>query len=241
MPWAQANRDLLVTLTFVEPAGKTPIQPDPGSVVLSVYANDGTPLAGFDAVAQPNPAGTSIDVLVPGASNAIASGLTLENRFIEVLYRYQGNPQQLQYNYSLSQRIPMTVTSDDVRGLLGVTVDELPDSDINLLEAYYTLNIGADILPYLTGGTAKALTANRIIALNAAILLAPSLPQRLLQSQKSEDSSASRFSNAHGYKLVETLYQEFNASIQDLLSDVITFTTPTLFAVTVPTDRVTGQ
>jgi len=44
----------------------------------------------------------------------------------------------------LSAFIPFTVTSESVRTYLGISIDELEDHEIDLLQAYHTLVLGVE-------------------------------------------------------------------------------------------------
>lgn len=234
--WHLAGSDITIRLSFE--SGGVPIVPDSGTPQVIVRGADGSVLLGPDPLVV---TGTFLDYVVSGTLNTPAEPTALETRFVHVYYQHNGFPRTLRHNYRLTPFIPLVCTEDTVRGHLGLTIEELEDHEIDLYEAYYTLLDKVTTLPeLLTTGTSASLRANETIAIQAALLKAASLPNRIAASQDSADSSFSRLSKVDPYRLIA----ELEGKLQGLVASFNTSgdaTPPVIFLVgTRTTDPITG-
>jgi hypothetical protein len=78
---------------------------------------------------------TQASYQVSGVWNNLTVGNTVENRFVTVQFIYAGQSYRKDLVYRVSEFIPMTTSPDEVRGFLGLEMSELPDKDIDLLQA----------------------------------------------------------------------------------------------------------
>lgn len=235
--WHLTDTAVTIRLEFL--VGGVPIIPDPDSVKVTLRGADGAVLSGPTAFLAP---GTYLDYTVSAGDNTPAVAGTLETRFVHGFFTYQGFPHTVRFNYRLSPFIPMTCTEDTVRGLLGMTQDELEDSDIDLFQGYYTLLVKVPGLPnQLVSGDATALAANDAIAVQAALLKAESIASRFSSSQEEADSKFARLSKFDPYRLVQELSGKLEALVSDLAGTTSYAAAPTLFVVAArTTDPITG-
>ncbi|RQR63891.1 hypothetical protein DIE18_07095 [Burkholderia sp. Bp9125] len=242
MQWFQAGEDLTFEVELM--AGGVQAQPDAGSVTYTVRDQSGAVLAGLDHAALDVP-GTTAQILLPAHVNGITAGNDTETRFVFLAFKTSGQSRQQQVAYGLHPFIPMSADADAVRGLMGVSVDELPDEAIDLIPAYYSLraDYGTDFTNALVVGDSRTRSAaNRALAARAAIDALPSFQLRLVQSKQVENSNFSRWDWVDLDKLKEDLTTQLGASLAQL-SDTLARTvavTPTIFVVSSPTDPVTG-
>lgn len=235
--WHLTDTAITTRLEFM--VGGVPVIPDPDSVKVTLRGADGAILSGPTTFLVP---GTYLDYTVSAGDNTPAVAGTLETRFVHGFFTYQGFPHTVRFNYRLSPFIPMTGTEDTVRGLLGMTQDELEDSDIDLFQGYYTLLVKVPGLPnQLVSGDATALAANDAIATQTALLKAESLASRFSSSQEEADSKFARLSKFDPYRLVQDLSGKLEALVSDLAGTTSYAAAPTLFVVAArTTDPITG-
>lgn len=242
--WQLAGKDYSTTVTFRDARG-TAVAPDTDSVYLTVMDNIGGLIT--DDVQQ-TVTGNQLAVTVLAADNALTGPNVVENRFIKLRYKASGIPCEISDSYQLTSFIPMTANVNSVRGMTGLTPEELPDGEVDLYQAYYTLadyltNEKGDtntLVSYLTSGTTKSLKANQLIAIQAALDIAPGIPNRIAATQKTENAEFTR-NRIDVNQLVKDLRANRESLITQLLTtDLSTIPTKTIFVVTQPTDPVTG-
>lgn len=199
--WFEANTDVTVPIDFIVDGDF--VTPDSASFV--VRGHDGTQLI-TGAVADGK-------ITIPAASNVITA--SWENRYISVFFIYAGGTHSLKISYKLSDFLPLSVTPQSVRDLLGVDDRELPDSAIDLTESYFQIldQSGSAISDALTLTGPRNRAVNMAITLQAALNILPSLPLRLMITVREEDSSASR--------LKEIDFDKLEASLKSALADLL--------------------
>lgn len=178
--WFEADTDVTVPIDFIVDGDFV----DPSSATFIIRDHTGAQLD----------SGPVIDgqVTVPAALNEILD--PWENRYISVVFSYNGGTHFFRESYSLSEFIPLSARPRSVRDILGVDQKELPDDAIDVTEAYFQLldqrgPAFSEALS-LTGERNRAL--NQAVILQAALNVLPSLPLRLMITVRTEDSSASR-------------------------------------------------
>lgn len=245
--WNLSGEDFTLKLTFKDRLGVA-VLPDTGSVRLTVRDHAGVALTSFDNLLLVV-TGNQYELTIPGSDNTLGVGNQLENRHIRVTYLVNGQAMQIKDSYKLCQFLPFAVVENDVRALLGLTYEELPDTDIDLYSAYFTLDdylttvklTTTPLKDYLVAGTVKSIKANQLVAVQAAIDILPSIPQRIADTQKTENAEFTRNQKVDPYSLSKQL-EGMKADLTNALLtvDPNAFTTPTIFAVSTPTDPITG-
>jgi len=213
--------------------------PDPATnVVLTVRNKAGTVLHTASQVS----AGSLYNFAIPALTNTLTGSNTVEARFVKVSYILEGATQTLTEIYQLSAFIPFTVTSESVRTYLGISIDELEDHEIDLLQAYHTLvgTYGSNFTtPFATEGT-LSFAANKAVAIQAAIDLAVGLPQRLAQKSDAEKASFQRATKFDPYKLIARLNEELAEALAVILPTATTEVGAANFSVSGGVDPFTG-
>lgn len=183
-----SNRDITVNVPF-ETDGE-PFVPDAGSLVYSLTAPDGTALVSSQAISTTD---TSVNITVPSIHNVMSAALS-ELRFIEVSGRNANRPFEITLAYRLTPRILMTVSPDAVRGFLGVDAGELPDRDIDLIDAFLELaEQVSNPLTLISQDTEAGRNFNKAVVYKTVLNILPSLPQRLSKSETDGTSKVDRF------------------------------------------------
>ena len=239
LAWVLTGSDLTTKVDFQ--VGGALVIPDPGSVYLTIRDNAGAPIAPYNNQPQ-TVTGTYLELVIPALVNTPATPGVLESRYLLVAFTYEGRPYTLRQSYRLSPFLTMTVSEDSVRSYLGLMPEELENGEIDLYGAYYEL-LGrvSSLATLLQAGTAQSLRANKAIALQAAILLAPSLPARYAQRVVDADSEFARATKFDPNELVDKLEAELDDLINDLTAlDPAAVTNPTRFLVGTRTDPITG-
>src|SRR5579872_7108122 len=137
-----AGDDATLRVDFVSPTGT--LLPDAGSVSYRVYGTDGSPLAGPTSVATSD---TGVTLTIDGALNTIEPPRIFEKRIVIVKMASNGEPFVFQTDYRVIPFLNMTASAADVRSVIGATSDELPDEDIDLLQAYLLVRDAAGAAP----------------------------------------------------------------------------------------------
>lgn len=213
--------------------------PDIGSIKLTIRDYTGVPLAGFNHAVQADVLGTSVLLNVPQSANLVNEGV--ENRFVRVNFRVGGIPCIWSDAYKLTAFLPISVLPSDVRNLLGARDKEIKDDEVDLYEAYFTLlrsNSGINIALVQTDD--RAMFANRAIALQAALMLLPSMPVRIMKEDALNNASQVR-ATIDWEKIKAALLAELAVAIGGFLPELSTgFTLNALFIKSNPTDPVTN-
>jgi hypothetical protein len=237
MKWFQAGEDLTFDIEII--VGGVPAQPDDGTVTFTVRDQSGAVLGGLDHQPLTVP-GTTASISVPAGANEIAG--ESESRFVTLSYIAGGQSRQQQTAYGLHPFLPIEATEDAVRGLLGVSRDELPDDDIELVPAYYDLKTdNGDVFSNaFTATDRKRQQANRALALRAALDALPSLQLRVFSAKQVENNSVNRFGSVSFTRLRDDLLQQLRQALNGVKGNT-TPTYPTLLKVATSTDVITNQ
>lgn len=213
--------------------------PDPATnVVLTIRNKAGLVLHTASQVS----AGSQYSFVIPALTNTLTGSNTIEARFVRLKYELGGGTHQELQNYQLSAFIPFTVTSESVRTYLGISIDELEDSEIDLLQAYHSLvgTYGSNFTtPFATEGV-LSFAANKAVAIQAAINLAVGLPQRIAQKSDAEKASFQRATKFDPYKLIAKLDEELAEALAAILPTASTEVGAANFSVSGGTDPFTG-
>lgn len=214
------------------------VRPDPSSVAITLRKEDGEILDGWDAQTFPDDGTTGINFVVPVEFNL--STEEIGYRFVEVSYLFQGKPVTHSFSYALIEFIPLHVTPQTVRGLIGSQYKEVPDSDIDVVQAFFDLRKmygpGFEVAVRAISYNAYA---HRAVALKAALNLLPSLQTRLWKQERNDTSEWQRFS-INLEDLRASLQADLEAALGEI-TDLESITTDySLLMVTSPTDIITN-
>lgn len=240
LSWVIAGSDLTYKVDFF--VGGSLVEPDPGSVYLTIRDNAGNGIAPYVHQAQVV-TGTQLDLNIPGLVNTPVVSGTLEARFVIVEFLYQGRPYAVRQTYRLTPFLLFSADEATVRKHLGLMPEELEDFEIDLYQAYYELLTRVPALgTILQAGAVSALRANDALAIQAALLIMASLSARYAQKVSSADSEFSRATKFDPDRLIADLMASLDTLVNDLTAvDPTAVNTPTLFLVTTrTTDPVTG-
>lgn len=170
-----------------------PIIPDQGSVKFTLRDNAGQVLLSKQDVTM-GAASTEASYTIPAVYNALGAG-RFSTRTAIVEFTKSGRPVSVKLSYRLAPWLNTTVTPDDVRAFIGVDSGELPDSVIDITDAYLAVEgvVGETALTTaLAGADQTQLRANDLILARAVLLQLPGLPLRLSQNESNGVFSAQR-------------------------------------------------
>lgn len=183
---------LLVSLVV----GGQPSIPDQGSVKYTLRDHSGAAIEGMVEIpVETGPAAFQFTIEIPAEHNTLAPGKRFERRLVHLTYTQSGVARGQRLQYRLIPFLNYSVTPNEVRSFLGVNASELPDEDINLLDAYFAVEaqVGQNALEdYLSSGTTSELAANTMIRMRAVLDLIPSLKQRIAQQESSGQKAFTR-------------------------------------------------
>lgn len=171
--------------------------PDANSVFWSLYDSTGALLSGPTAITTLS-TDTGVTVAVVGTSNAIGGGRRFDKRFVVVTFTSGGQGANVTRNYRIVPLLNMTASNDEVRSLIGVDSDELPDEDIDLVNAYFLLEVDAGQAPLaaaLASGTRLEIIANQAILGQCVVELFSGVPQRVGMIQRDGTLAFQRFAS----------------------------------------------
>ena len=224
-----AGADVTVDVLFEQ--GTDTVIPDVGSVKYTLYSNAGAALA-TDVAVTTTVDTTEVAIPVLAANNAITGDF--EVRTLIVNYKVNGGSRQQQVQYRLIPFIPLAVSCDDVRALVGFSKKELPDSDLNIYTAYLEVvdDVGLEfVTPALTAKDNTTLSLNRAVVCRALIAILPSLQMRALHRAKRKTAEVSRFSKIDFGALADWLWDLYLQAIDVLDPEDITLLGGGLLAV----------
>lgn len=227
--WFEAGTDVTIPIDFIVD-GEFVV---PDAATYKVRAHDGTVLASGALSAS----ATSEELAIPAANNSISSDW--ENRYVQVEFTSGSKVFHRNISYKLSAFIPLTASPDMVRGTIGVNERELPDKDIDLIEAYFSLveNHGSGITEALTERGARNAAVNEAVVVKAAIRIMDSVPLRAMLTVRTEDSSASRSKDVDFSALSDSLQARLAVLINTATN--VTPTSPLIFEFSTPADPFT--
>ena len=184
---------------------------------------------------------TGVNINIAGGANA--KTLSYEVRYIDVSFTYEGNVYTVSDFYVIRDSIKLPLSKSAVRAVLGVTEGDIPDENIDLFSAYQevqddagtsvsldnVLQSGSALLPYMLDS----------IKLKAAIRLAVSIENSMVQMEQADNSLYQRFQRIDFLALRSTLVGMYDQSLRKLLGGDDP-TTPVLSLLAFDVDAVTG-
>lgn len=245
---AITNEEVSFDLLFLT-AGEF-VTPDENSITLTLRKSDGTILSGLQDFPLPTLTPNTAQLVttvpgditysnavlkLPGSLNTIGS-TSFETRFVCVKFKVEGASQEYSFPYVLRPFIPLLVTKEDVRSLLGAKYQEVPDSEVDLFQNYQHLvtEYGLTFTEALTTDSTSTLAANNAVALRTALGLLPGLPAKLTKIEANSDASTERGRIDYAV-LKENLENAYAAAIATLQGTGTPVTHPLLGLTSVST------
>lgn len=211
----------------------------PSSATITVQKNDGGATSVSDE-ALTIVSNTTYSVFeIPSTDNDAV--LPQEIRFITVEFIYNGAIYTVSDLYLLTDSILIPVTFDDVRALLSMTSEELPDSNIDLMYAYNELDsdLEGTLSSLISSGSTFLSKIQKAIAAKAAINSCQAIELMIYQSEQSDNTLYKRFSQIDFEALIARLSGIYNSAIESITeTDSII---PTVFIAITGTDALTGE
>lgn len=221
------------------------VQPDPGTVKVTLRDTDGLSFEGWLDKVLPDPMGTSVSLVIPGEVNTLQDSSEIEVRYVRLTFKVEGRPRAVNITYRISPFVPLQASPEGVQALLGATEKEVPASSIDVLAAYYKLmETYADTLGRGIKSTKASanIAANKAVELQAALEQMPALSAKLMQSESQDNAMYTRMKvdlpalhRALEIQLAETL-----KAIGDSLDGASQEAILSLMLLTTPTDVITG-
>lgn len=181
---------------------------------------------------------------IPAASNTLSKPL-FEKMVIEWEYTTASAAVDGSISYIIHAPIEFPVNTANVRNMLGVDEDELPDSDINLFEGFMAfkqrLATTADLTPYTSSGDLNSFKIAKAIEAATALLLFPTLQVRLPKKYDSGTSAYERWTNIDWEALAEELETYLAAGLLVVDPDYDFYSDTAIFVLSDRgTDAITG-
>jgi hypothetical protein len=241
--WATAGEEVTLNLNF-KLDGQFVI-PDAGSLKVTIRDNSGAVLPDWNKASVESEGKTQQLLTLPSALTFVPSSSDMEARYLSIEWTVLGTHCTMSEVVKLVPFIPIQANPNMVRNLLGATDEEIPDSDIDIYEAYFKLlSKYPEYLPLgLRSARASACyPANRAVALTAALIQVPALGAKLSQSETHETYSLVRM-KVNMEELKKELTTLLASAVSDMLEALTGSTSevnPTLLSLSTPTDVITG-
>jgi hypothetical protein len=222
--------------------GQNILIPDSGSMEYTVYDNSGQPITGLTAVAVSGVNQKNL-ITIPSAAQTVAGGKEFEQRTVVFTFNSALAPHTKTYSYQVTPFLNHHVTPEQVITVLGVQEGEILYDQVELLPAYFDAKQRlTDIDAALSSGTTTQTKANDLIAHLAAIRLIQTLELRAWRRFGSDAQAYQRFDTVD----FDGIRRRVSGQIEMLVSDIegddlVTTAAGILFAVTQPTDAITGE
>lgn len=231
MKWFYGDRDVSIGIDYM--VGDQYVLPT--SATYSIRSYDGSEL-----VSGSLPAASTSEPLLIGAVHNGLNGNDFELRFVAVFFSYNNQTYHHFDSYGIFSFIPLSVTEQDVRREIGLDRSELLDEEIDLVQAYFTLVSlhSTSFTDAFNAGGVRSLSANRAVAIQAAIDVADSLPLRTFSMMRSEDAEMQRFAGMDFEALAIALRTKLTTELQ--VAKNISAATITIFDLSTPTDVITN-
>lgn len=218
---------------------------DQGSLLVTIRNSEGVAFEDWNKTPLPDSDKSQVSLTIPASLTFLESSEQMGAVYTLLEWKVEGTPYRSQGVVRLARFAPIQATSDGVRNRLGAGEQEIPDSAVDLYEAYFQLLVlYPDTLPSAlrSGIAAACLSANNAIELQAALVQLPSLGAKLSQSEAQENTSKTRMKldlDKLEVSLKALLDKELK-SMETTMLGLETLTTVTQILVVIPTDVITG-
>lgn len=233
------DRPLLIRVDFVDAHGYD--LTGVNTVKYTLYGHSGSAIRQDVAVSvAENAKYTSISLL--SSDNTISGSRRFEKRQLFVSWLSQGNEYTVVKRYRILPFLNYSVAYDDVRALLGLNSDDLNDDEIDIFSAFLSIDgeITTSVLTTaLASGTSLEMSANRLIAIEAALLTIPSLELRTAASVVDGNRRWDRFRTPPDWNAIASRLGAMKAQALATITETAQ-DSPTLTLMSTPTDVITG-
>lgn len=231
-----------VSLNIIFEANGQTLVPDTGSVKLNLRNHEGTLLITNQTVTVGSGL-TSASVLIGASHNTLTVDQKFARRVAQITFTSGGQTYNIYKTYRVNAWLNHDVTPETVRGLLGVNVNDLPDSSIDILKAYLLVELqlseyAIDINDKLIAGDIGAINTNKTIACSAALDCLASLRLGVAQQEENGALSFSRFASIDWDALEASIRCQLEEAFEQVVDEETT--SPTLIVFTTRTDPITG-
>lgn len=164
-----------------------------GAIAWTLKDETGAAIA--NGTVTPPSGAVSVELEIPAIHNTLASGVYSGYRDLSWSYEVSGVTIQDVVRYSIEALAPWGASMDGVRRKLGLASDELPDSEISLIGAYYQLltSVGDPDVSSLVPTPSQAYRLRDAVEAMAGLMVLPSLQLRAAQKQSSGTDTWQRF------------------------------------------------
>ncbi|WKV22014.1 hypothetical protein Phage2-1_00013 [Achromobacter phage 2-1] len=241
MQWGFVNEEYSFTVQAT--VDGVPVISDDGKAWIYTRNQAGDPVEPWDSPVTMD--GTSVFITLPESTMTVGSGNETEARHVMIRYTSQGAVYERRITVGVTPFISIEADADMVRSVLGVSAEELPDTDVDTISAYYDLKSRYKT-PFVSkvkdGITSIRRGANQLVAITAALEVIPSLQLRTYQTRQDENAMFTRFRGIDWDRLIGDLQARMGEILVDIgIVGDVTELYPTLFIVSTPTDPVTNQ
>lgn len=185
----------------------------------------------------------SASINVPAANNTRAGGAPLRiTRVLTWSYLTGGATRAGRERYFVEGSIPFPVSEDGVRNLLGAPSHNLTGDEIDLIGAYWRIEDeagAANLLTFASTDGPSATVIARGIEASAALEVLLTMPARLAQKESSGTDTFQR--GLVDWALLQTRLEQLVRTAVSLVNAQLEFDTGSIFVLTNPVDRFTGQ
>jgi hypothetical protein len=197
---------------------------DEGTVTWTLRDQAAVPIVGAVGIAIPNAAGADT-ALVPTTALQNTKGATpSENRFLALTWLSSGATQTLVVPYILIDWMPLRVQATDVISIVGLNDVEVTPEEIDIPSSalYVKLDVGSDAFDAaLIAGDITTNQVNQLVALHAAIELAPSMQLRIADSIKTDTAGFQRYKGLDVDSFVDDLWGHYARVKLDFLPNAV--------------------
>jgi hypothetical protein len=160
-------------------------------------------------------------------------------RHLDVSWMTEQTVRQVRRTYRVTGFLPFSVSTQDVRTLIGVTADDLPDVEIDLVTAYFQALAaqGSAFSSALTSGEIGQIAANDVILCGAVLAILPGLQLRVVASTQDGALKIDRFKNIDFKAIARETQNRLTAALSKLSSSS---TSASYMVLSNPTDPITG-
>lgn len=184
---------------------------------------------------------TSVNIAISSGENT--ASIPNEIRYIDVTFTYAGATYTGSSFWYLKPNAKIPVTAEEVRAVLGVTDIEVPDADVDIIEAMFLCQNDVpakNLQAVLDAGAVEMPWVILAIRYQAAIQVSIALKNRVMQSEQADNSIYARFTDVDFDAIREELRQRYSTALLHTTAGS-TPTIPLLSKMATGVDAITGN
>lgn len=221
MKYIQASAGLSYRIDFT--VDNDLVVPDTDSVQFSWKDNAQTELWDNDTTPVVVPADrTGVTLEISGDYNTKTRDY--EVRYATTSFTYGGVPYTLSDSFCIVDNVLFPLTTNDVRGVLGLTDSEVPDSQIDILAAYEQLKLEVgeafDLQAILDAGTVKARHIVTAVKLKSAMALGALVQTSLFQMEQTDNTLYKRFAKIDFQTILGEISNQYASTVALITEEV---------------------